>query len=314
MKEIPRRNFIKISSGAFASLSGFACSGRSSLRDQGCSIGYGSYGLPGYSVEDAIRLVSNIGFDSIELACIPGFHGDPNTLSKQSRKKIRTLLIDLDLKLGALMGLPQPSEQKHKVNKEQDYIKRMVELSHDLTIQSPSLIQGVLGTGDWEQKKTLFRDRLGAWASFAQQAGVTLAIKPHRGQAMSLPENGVWIITELRNPKHLRLVYDYSHFAYRGYSIEETVKTAYPYTSYIAVKDAIQVNQKIEFALPGATNTINHARVLKLFFERGYRGEICCEISSQVWRKDGYDPVWASKTCYKNMESFFHKANIPRVA
>ena len=52
-------------------------------------MGFGTYGLPGYSVPEAIRLVAKTGFDSIELAAMPGYHGSPEKLTKPARIEVR---------------------------------------------------------------------------------------------------------------------------------------------------------------------------------------------------------------------------------
>ena len=73
-----RRTWIQTTVGA--SLAGL-------LRGQGAAaaggspaIGMGTYALPGYSLSDAIRLVAETGFDSIEIASMPGYHGAPDQL------------------------------------------------------------------------------------------------------------------------------------------------------------------------------------------------------------------------------------------
>jgi inosose dehydratase len=188
----------------------------------------------------------------------------------------------------------------------------VTELAHDLAPDRPPLVQTVLGGGRWDEKKNLFRDRLAGWLTVAKESKVVLAIKPHRGGAMSRPEEAIWLIQQLKEPVCLRLVYDYSHYAFRDMPLEETVRTALPYTAHIAVKDAIQKGERVEFLLPGESGAFDYVRLLQLFHDGGYRGDICCEVSSMVSSKPGYDPMAAAKTCYKNMARAFEKARVPR--
>jgi len=290
-----------------------ACSSRDEIIP-GCSLGFGSYGLPAFSLEDSIRLISSIGYDAIEIVSIPGYHGDPELVSLETRKTVRRLLSDSGLKLGALMGLPIPSEETGKQQSNLDWFKRLLELAHDLTVKDVPLIQGVLGGGKWEQKKNLFRDQVGQWLELAVAAGITIAIKPHRGHAMSTPDDAVWMNHELGDNPHLRMVYDYSHYAFRDMPIETTVAAALPYTSYLVMKDAVQKNGKVIFELPGQAGTIDHAHVLSLFYEGGYRGEICPEVSSLVWRAEGYNPEDAARYCYRNLNNIFTDAGVNRIS
>ena len=171
----------------------------------------------------------------------------------------------------------------------------------------------MLGGGTWEEKKELFRDRLTDWVDAAAQSRVVLAIKPHRGGALSRPEEAIWLIRELGDSPWLRMVYDYSHYAFREMPLEETVRTALPYTAHLVVKDAVRDGEKVVFALPGASGTFDYAQLLRLFYDGGYRGDVCCEVSSMVSRKPDYDPVVAAKACYEAMARAFEKAKVPRI-
>ncbi len=144
------------------------------------------------------------------------------------------------------------------------------------------MIQTVLGGGVWDEKKSLFRDRLGDWIEATRARRVVLAIKPHRGGALSRPEEGVWLIRQLGDTPWLRLVYDYSHYAYREMSLEDTVRTALPYTAHLVVKDAVRQEGRV--AVRACRARVAHwtTRLLRLLHEGGYRGDVCCEVSSQV--------------------------------
>ncbi len=274
---------------------------------KGCPLGFGTYGLPGFTLEESIKLVSETGFDSIEIVSIANYHGAPDQVPPAQRKDIRKLLADSKLQIRALMGMPEPGK------KNTTWFKQLLELSNNLNPDKPPMIQSVLGGGKWEEKKNLFRDSLGPWIELASNAGVHLAIKPHRGHAMSRPEEGIWLIEQLDAKGKLSLVYDYSHYAYRDMPAEETVATALPYTGYLVMKDAVQKDEKVQFQLPGESREMPHARILKLFYEGGYRGEVCCEVSSQVWRSDSYDSKKAIATCYKNLTEIFTEAGVPRL-
>ncbi|MEM9481539.1 MAG: family 16 glycoside hydrolase [Verrucomicrobiota bacterium] len=264
-------------------------------------LSFGTYGLPGYSVEDAINLVAATGFDSIEIAAMPGYHGAPDQLSPKARKKVHNHLTTSGLRLGAIMGLPLPKSGHQRENL--DAIDQLLELALDLSPNSPPLIQGVLGGGKWEEKKALFLDELGPWIERAKAAGVRLAIKPHRAHAMSLPDQGIWLINQLNAAETLRLVYDQSHFAYRDLPLVETIARALPYTSHIVMKDAVLLDDKVHYKLPGQAGSIPHTEVLRHFIGGGYRGELCAEVSKQVWSKADYDAAETTRVCFNNLRS-----------
>ena len=86
-----------------------------------------------------------------------------------------------------------------------------------------------------------------------------------------------------------------------------------PITNYVAVKDAVEVEGKVRFALAGESESWDHADIVRGLYEGGYRGDFCCEVSSQIWRQDpGYDPVRATETCYRNLTAAFDRAGVKR--
>ncbi len=259
----------------------------------------GTYAMPDLSLPEAIKLVAKTGFDAIEIAAMPGYHGAPDQLGKAQRREARQLLADSGLRLGALMGLPFPDGDKQAENT--DWVKRLLELAQDLAPDAPPLIQSVLGGGKWEEKKTLFRDCLGPWVTAAGAAGVKLAIKPHRFQAMNLPENALWLIEQLNAADTLGLVFDASHFAFRDLNMQALVAQSLPHTSYLVLKDAVQRDGEVRFELPGATATIPHADIVKQFIEGGYRGEVCAEVSGHLSKAEGYDPVPVTRACHTRL-------------
>jgi inosose dehydratase len=272
----------------------------------------GTYSLKGLSIEESIDLVARIGYDGMEISVQPGFDGEPAKLSAARRKLVRQRLESKRLKLTALMEQVTPAVEDRQ---HQDHLRRLqqvVELAQQLAPAEPPLIQTVLGGGQWSQKKSLYRDRLGDWLRVFAAARLVLAIKPHRGGALSRPEEAAWLIQQLGNSPWLRMVYDYSHYAFRDMPLEETVRTALPYTAHLAVKDAVKRDNQIEFLPPGESHTFDYARLLRLFYAGGYRGDVCCEVSAMVSKKPGYDPVATAQSCYRNMAAAFSQAGVPR--
>lgn len=279
---------------------------------KGCTFSFGTYGMKTLKTERAIEVLADIGYDGVELTVWPGWDAAPDKMPPSRRTQVRDLLRRTGLKLTSLMEhiSPEADDKKHAAQLER--LRRVSKLAHDLSSDSPPLIQTVLGGGTWEAKKDLFCKRLTDWAKLAERAKIVLAVKPHRGGAMSRPDQAVWLIRQLGDTPHIRMVYDYSHYAFRDMPLAETIRTALPITAHIAVKDAYKQGDRVVFALPGEHKTIDYAKLLSLFYQGGYRGDICCEVSGMVWNKPGYDPVAAAKTCHKNLAPAFEKAGVPR--
>lgn len=277
-----------------------------------CGLGISTYGLQSMDLESAIKLMAETGYDCVEITAFEGFTGDPLLVSKERRAGIQKLLLDQKLRLCALMADLHPNADNAVHAKQKDSLKRMAELGHDVAPEQPLLIQTVLAGKDWETSKMLFRDRLADWVKVAEEMKFTLVIKPHRMQAMSRPEDAIWLFKQLGEPKQLRMIYDYSHFHHREpqMTIANTVAQSLPWTVYVASKDVVMKDGKAVFALTGEGGGFDHAEIIKAFVAGGYTGNFCCEVSSQIWKAKGYDAIAATKTCYKNLAAAFQRAGV----
>lgn len=281
-----------------------------------CKLAIGTYGLQSMPLADAVRLIAEVGYDALEITSFDGMTGSPEALAKkEARSEIREVIDDSGIPLGALMVNLQPRKGDAAHREQLDTLRALIQLAHDLSPDAPPILQTVLGGKGWEDSKNLFRDRVADWNQLAADQKIVISIKPHRSHAMGTPERAAWLIAQLGDPRRLRMVYDYSHYAFHEppLSIAETVETALPITNYIAVKDAVEKDGKVVFALAGESGNWDHADIIRAFYEGGYRGEFCCEVSSQIWRNNpSYDPVAATKTCYENMSAAFERAGVPR--
>ncbi|MFO1005523.1 MAG: sugar phosphate isomerase/epimerase [Planctomycetaceae bacterium] len=266
----------------------------------------GNYGMQSLTLEDAIREVAAIGFGGFELCAIPQWDSTPTRMDNNRRKAVRSLLEAASLRLVAVMEdlPPQADEGKHAQG--QDRLKAAIELGRDLSPAKPALVQTVLGGGQWDEVKNMFRDRVGDWAQLAERLDATVCIKPHRFGAMSTPAQAAWIIEQLNNTARIRIVYDYSHYAFRDLSIADTIQQGRQLIAYVAMKDAVQSGDKVSFALPGEKKTIDHAAIAHTLAASGYRGDFCCEVSGQVSSKPGYEPIAAARVCFENMKAVPH--------
>ena len=202
-------------------------------------------------LEDAIREVATIGFGGFELCAISKWDSAPENMSPDRRESVRSLLSGSQLRLVAIIEdlPPRADDAEHAQGLER--LKAAITLGRDISPQKRALVQTVLGGGKWDEVKGLFRDRIGDWSKLAEELDTVICIKPHRFGAMSTPAQAAWIIEQLGNTPRIRIVYDYSHYAFRDLSIDETVQQGQQLIAYVAMKDAVQSGNQISFSLPG---------------------------------------------------------------
>lgn len=319
-----RRSFLTqfasaVSAAAFSSGSDeSAWSAESKTRSSEMLLGFSTYGTKTLTTEESINLIQKTGYDSVEITVWPDWDASPDRMTKDRRRSIRRHLSDSGLVLTSLMEHLYPEQNDARHQKSLDRLKSVFELANDLAPDHPPLVQTVLGGGTWSEKKTLFVDRTGSWSALGQSFNVVTCIKPHRGGAMSRPSEASWLIEQTGQERWLKMVYDYSHYAFRGIPLKESIEQALPHIGHVAVKDAVQIpstagkSPRVEFQLPGEAGTIDFVTILKTLAEGGYTGDISCEVSGMVSGKDGYDPEAAVRTCYRNMSRAFVRAGVSR--
>lgn len=276
------------------------------------TLSIGTYSMKGMTLEQGIAVIAETGYDGIEIAVMPKTDAEPASMPTARRSAVQKLLKEKGLRLTAIMENMSPAQDDKAHQADVARLKQVFAMAHELATDDTPPVQTVLGGGKWDEKKNLFRDRLGDWLAAAVAANTTLAIKPHRFGAMSKPADAIWLIEQLGNSPRLRMVYDYSHYAFRDLPVDATVKESLPYLAHVAVKDAVQQGDKVGFMLPGEGGTFDYAKLLRLLYDGGYRGDICVEVSAQVSGKPGYDPKAAAKTSYQNMAKAFEAAGVPR--
>ncbi|RMG39839.1 MAG: sugar phosphate isomerase/epimerase, partial [Planctomycetota bacterium] len=281
----------------------------------GLTLGFSTYGMKTLRTEQAIERIADAGFDSVEIAIMKGWDADPETLEPGRRIAIRNRLADRRVFVRSLMEHLHIDEPGRSRQQRLERLKRAAELAHDLDPARPPLVQTTIGGGGhWAEKRDLFAAELEQWVRVAGRHELTIAVKPHRGGAFSRPDQAVELIERLGSPPRLKMCFDYSHYDFRDMPLEEAVRTALPYVGHVAVKDvARDTAGRLRFRLPGETGRIDYPKLLRLLFDGGYRGDVCCEVSSQIWSQPGYDPLAAAETSYRNMARAFERAGVPRL-
>ena len=275
------------------------------------TLGFSTYGMPKMPTEAALRIVSEVGFDSVEIVVREGWDADSAKLSGARLKSIRSELVRQNLRLRSLMEHVFPTSAKSNV-KALRRLKLAANVAHELSPDSLPIVQTVLGSGDFGSKKNELVDLLGAWAELSESESIVICIKPHRGGIVSRPAEAVWLLEQLKFPTALKMVYDYSHYVFRGISVRESLENSGNCIAHVAVKDTKLNGEKAVFQLPGEAGSIDYPEILRYLKAANYSGDINCEVSGMVSSQSGYDPVRAANICYKYMARVFEQTEIAR--
>lgn len=278
---------------------------------RGVPLGFSLYGMPQVKLADALQACARLGYDGIELALMPSWHGDPAQLSQAMRRELRAQLDDLGLQLPALMDNLSlvVDDAQHRTNLER--LKQAARLAHDLRPDDPPLVETVLGgrAADWESMRRPMAQRLADWARVAQREAVRLALKAHVAGAAHRPEHLCWLLDEVDHP-HVRAVYDYSHFQLRGIGLAESLDALLPRTAFVHVKDARGTPERFSFLLPGE-GEVDYAEYFRRLQRGTYAGFVVVEVSRQIQVRSDYDPLAAARACYARLDAARRRAAEP---
>lgn len=182
-----------------------------------------------------------------------------------------------------------------------DRIRAAAVLAHDLNAGEPPILQTVLGgkAGDWLKIRDTMAARLADWGRVAAENKIQLAVKAHAMNAVDTPERLLSLLAQVNNPAVVA-IYDYGHFQLRDLTIEESMDQMISRTRFITVKDSKLVDGKPVFLLPGQ-GTIDYSRYFRKVKACGWKGWVLVEVSSQVFKAAGYDPIRAAEKSYSHL-------------
>lgn len=265
------------------------------------TFGFSLYGMQKLPVAEALAQCARIGFDAVELVCMPEWETAPEKLSVEARNELKQRLIDANLILPALMeNLPLLVDaEKRLVHRNR--LKAAAELGHALSGEKPPVIETILGgkPADWEAAKNEMVAELGTWAEVAAESRTIIAVKPHVSGSLHTPDGADWLIRQVNSP-WIRLAYDFSHYQVQGFVLKQSLELLLPHSVFIHVKDNVGVDGQVRFGLPG-DGTIDYATYFSTVKSSGYRGTIMVEVSAQLHRLPDYDPIAAAEKSYTNL-------------
>jgi inosose dehydratase len=270
--------------------------------------------MPTVPIDVALRHLSELGYDGVEITVIPGYTTELSTLDSAERKRISGLLRQYNLALPAVAGhTPLLTETPEQWTQNLDRLKRTADLCVDWQTDEgiPDLDTTVGGKpGEWEERKDLLVERIHELADYTESRGVTLAIEHHVHSILDTPQIAVEVL-EMVNRPSVRSNFDISHFNVIGVPIEESVAALAPYTSHTHVKDERGLAPDFEFLIPGE-GVFDYVTYLKAMRRHGYEGFITAEVSIMVQRRPTYDPLAAATQTYEVLSRAFEDAGIER--
>jgi sugar phosphate isomerase/epimerase len=267
-------------------------------------LAFSAWAMREWPVERQIDLVQRAGYVGICLVSGGELPLDATRVDQAERNRMRGLLADSGLALTAIashVNLLEPDADLDRVRSALDLASEYGGV--------PVITMGY-GTPDGypTQRDVLF-ERFGELARHASRTGGVVALEPHVGQAMDLPEKVVWLMQAVNSP-HFRLNLDNSHFEVMGCDMDEYLPTLVPYAVHTDLKDQRGRSPDHEFLVPGEGD-FSFPRYLRQMHTLDYSGFVTIEISVMVQRRPEYDPFEVAQRAYHTLVDAAAAAHVP---
>ncbi|HZQ99174.1 MAG TPA: sugar phosphate isomerase/epimerase [Chloroflexota bacterium] len=273
-------------------------------------LAYSAWAFPRLPIERQVAIVRDQGYVAIELVSGAGYPLDACATDAAERRRIRRLVDDAGLRLVSVAGHADPIEpdpDKRAANLAR--LRAGLDLVADLRV--PCLVAMGYGKPEtYEADRHKLADVFGELARYAEARGVVLALEPHVGQAIDLPEKVTWLLDAVGSP-HFRLNFDNSHFECMGRDVDEYVPPLVPFSVHTHLKDQRHGSYpNHQFLVPGEGD-FDYPRYLRAMQAAGYRGAVTVEISVMVQRRPDYDPAEVAARSFGVLLDASERAGVP---
>ena len=276
-------------------------------------LAFSAWAMREWPVERQIGLVQAAGYVGICLVSGAEFPFDALRADSAERHRVRALLDGSGLALTAIAGHAnllesEPAQRTTNV----DRVRATLDLAADLgSPQGPSpVITMGFGTPEryFEDREAL-AERFGDLAQHASHTGGVVALEPHVGQAIDLPEKVDWLMRAVNSPR-FRLNLDNSHFEVMGCDLDAYIPLLEPYAVHTDLKDQRGRSPEHEFLVPGEGD-FDYARYLLAMQQAGYAGYVTVEISIMVQRRPDYDAAEVAARSFRTLTAAADAAGVP---
>ena len=252
--------------------------------------GYGTNGFQSHRLDDALAVISDLGYDGVALT-IDHMHHDPFAAdvvvrTRRLRRQLERLGLAVVIETGARYLL-DPWRKHHPTlvsagdrRPRLDLLNRAVDIGADLGAEAVSFWSGTLPESDpaevgWDR----LCQGVEPLVAYAEQRGVTLAMEPEPGMLVDTVDDVLELRRRLGEPEPLRVTLDLGHIVCNEpQGLTATVATAGPLLANVQVDDMVPgVHEHLELG----QGEVDFPAALSALVAVGYRGLACLELPRQ---------------------------------
>ena len=267
--------------------------------------GYSTYALKMVDPFEAVKIISDAGYDALEICASEEWPSSPTIFSTDQQEQLVKLVQDLGFPSPIIFGNIDVCAPYYDRVAMYDLTKKKFEMAQRLHFDdSPILITTTPGHSapPWNSGKNQIRDAFLNLADMAAVEDVVISIEAHAGTDFETPEKAVWMMEQTAHP-NLKLDLDISHFVVEGSDMVHSVDLCAPYASMVHIKDGEKVDVQIKFCLPGA-GSIDITGFFSALKSNGLEDmPVFAEVSVQQSREPDYKPRRVAEFCHEALDT-----------
>ena len=267
--------------------------------------GYSTYALKMVDPFEAVKIISEAGYDALEICASEEWPSSPTIFSTDQQEQLVKLVQDLGFPSPIIFGNIDVCAPYYDRVAMYDLTKKKFEMAQRLHFDdSPILITTTPGHSapPWDSGKNQIRDAFLNLADMAAVEDVVISIEAHAGTDFETPEKAVWMMEQTAHP-NLKLDLDISHFVVEGSDMVHSVDLCAPYASMVHIKDGEKVDDQIKFCLPGA-GSIDITGFFSALRSNGLEDmPVFAEVSVQQSREPDYKPLRVAEFCHEALDT-----------
>ncbi|UJL45758.1 sugar phosphate isomerase/epimerase [Virgibacillus sp. NKC19-16] len=249
-------------------------------------LAFSSNGFKNYDILDAITILSDIGYEGIEIL-LDTPHAYPPDLTSKKIEAIKETLQKTNMKISNLNAFMlyairdnwRPSfieAEKEERRKRIDHTHNCIDLASQLGCKTISTEPGgqLIGVErDWAN--TVFIEAMEELAEHAERAGITILVEPEPDLLIETSDQFIAFKKEVPS-ESIALNFDIGHFYCVNEDPTYLVDKLLPYTGHYHLED-ISSDRAHHHLIPGE-GAINIPEVLNRIQDTGYEGYVTVEL------------------------------------
>jgi len=273
-------------------------------------MGYATMSFGEQPIDIAIRDISRLGFDGIELCTWKGLPTDLDLLDKKRQREIKHLAEEARLIINAVgghVGYIETDEKKRIASITRT--KRNIDLAVELGATVVDTFSGASREDIPEERAwELLVDSISDCADYGVERGVFIGFEPHIGMLVDTPEKVLRLLSSVTSSS-LMVNLDVSHFAILGLRIPDVVRLLSRHVIHTHLKDVRGLYPDFQFLIPGEGD-LNIREFVMALKENGYDGFVTSEISVMRQRWCDYDPFYAAELTHRTVSYVFKELGL----